>query len=218
MNEVPRENKTTIPPHLLRFSVRHPLLDEAIASFEQRDDDSIDELPRHLFLYAQHRIITDSSDTIDGYSRNVSATQQYQVMIQNVSRRGRKEFKLMSDHVRAIRSNEDSAQITGLDLRLKLDPIDNQRIKVAPLTNALLSKEALKAAQSVPHLPVFYKVERPIDNAEVAFDRLTQVVRLGVYVSELTMVPMLPKGARERDIFHTPPLVRTFDKIDTWLK
>lgn len=191
----------------LRFTAHDPLLDEGLVNLENTVHSHAEDFTRHLFLYSMKALRLDDSDRYDGRSLNISQYEQYRHnIVQNVSKRGKRRFKVAS-FVHPIRSE---GEVVGVGLRVEPDQFAAHQLIAPPFYTG--------GERSAGYIPVFYRIERPAEELEAPLDRLERVLSLGTWVSELTIVPLAPKAARTRDVFMNPPVQRTGGYIRTALE
>jgi len=220
------------PQQELRFTARDPLLDEALALLEKEGERHSTYLPKNLFLFAMKRISIDLSDTFDGTSQNYSTFLQYRQALDNISSRGRKQFKLAS-WMRPLRAGGPNGDIRGVGLRVLIDPLYSDKIIKPPLYGpdhhrAPLSTEqraqdsaayeTLRKARTAGYIPIRYEIGNIVDDPTEPLERLGEVLELGAFVSQMTIVPSYPRSAREADIFHEEKIERTYTRIDELLE
>ncbi len=190
----------------LRFTARDPVLDEALAALEDEKYRRSEQFPRHLFLYSMKRLTIDTSDEIDGYSRNKSRFEQYRHRLsQSVSDAGLHRFPL-APFMKPFYSGGHAGRIVGIGLRLVPDD-STARYLLSPPFYGQYEQEA-------GYIPVRYEITHPTHDLEVPLDRLERVLKLGSWAAQATMVPTSPASARRRDTFLHTPIDRTGAYVD----
>ena len=211
---------------VLRFTVRDPVFDEALVSLEREGDRHGSFLPDNLFLYSMKRIeIEDSRNEEEAFLAR-SQFGQYRKKIEDISSNGHRLFSLNEDWLHEIRSGGQDGELVGVGFRVRFDDVIKNAVIAPPLygngvkrspqddeLNKLNAQKLLAQARAGGYIPIYYKMGRTMDNPEYAVERLRSVVRLGVKVTGLTVVPWV---ARDKNIFMTPPMERTYDKVDAY--
>ena len=232
MSDVRPRLQTEKPQQELRFSARDPILDEALASLEHESTrGDVGTLSDNLFLFAMKRIEIDTSDMFDGKSQNESTFMQYRQAITGLSNRGTKKFTL-EPWLKPLRKGGQDGPLIGVGMRMHLDSISANTLVSPPLYGSahfapVLNEEQrlarerdrafLQQAREARYLPIRYEIQNLTDSPEDALERLERVLHMGVYVSQMTIVPSNPRSARLRGIFSEPRIERTFTRIDEYL-
>ena len=146
----------------------------------------------------------------------------------DVANRGNKEFTLDS-HLHEIMSGGPHGDLVGIGFRVRFSAADKDIIIAPPLYGKAYQRSAqeedlnqrnaqklLEDAREGGYIPIYYRIGRTIDNPGEAVERLKSVLRLGVKVAELAVVPFSPRSAKETNIYLSPPMERTYDRVDAF--
>lgn len=225
---VPR-SRPEYSQHLLRFTAREPVSDEAIVALEDERIRQSDEIPKNLFLYSWHRLAVEDSADPDEVALSISQIGQYQRRVSNIAKRGDTTFELDKDFLHEVRSGGQDGPLVGVGFRVLFNAIDKNAILAPPLFGKVFAHNTpenegrrrsadalLTQARSGGFLPVYYKMRQTAEHPEESVERLRSVLKLGVRVAGLAVVPLGPKSARERNIYQTPPMTRDFKKVDAF--
>ena len=225
MSNAPPQSSPENPQQVLRFTAG-PVLDEAIVALEREGDRHGKYLPDVLFLYSMKRIELDRSGTEDDIALNESQFGQYRKKVFDLSGNGLKEFSLDAN-LHEIKSGGQSGDLVGVGFRVRFSEFDKDAIIAPPLygspyrrsaqeqdLNRRNAEELLEKARKGGYIPIYYRIGRTIDNPGVVVERLRSVLRLGMKVTGLAVVPLLPRVARETNIYQTPPMQRTYKRVD----
>jgi hypothetical protein len=228
MSKAPTQFQSEKPQQVLRFTVRDPVLDEAIVSLEREGNRHGEFLPDNLFLYSMKRIVLEESMDPNESELTVSQFGQYRKKMFDIANRGNKEFTL-DPELHEIQSGGQSGELAGVGFRVRFSDFDRDSIIAPPLygssprTNAhddplnrRNAEKLLAEARGGGYIPIYYKIGRTMDDPEFATERLRSVLRLGVKVAELAVVPLLFRAGRETNIYATRPMERTYDKVDAF--
>lgn len=190
----------------LRFTARDPILDEALGDLEAESYRHSDQFPRHLFIYSKKYLHLDTSDMYDGRSQNIATYEQYRhTLTQNVSERGRRRFKLTPFMSPVVNKGD----VVGVNLRVAPDSLTAKQLIAPPFYTG--------GELNAGYIPAFYRMERPAEDLEVPLDRLERVLALGTWVAELTIIPLVPRAARMRDVFMGESIQRTGKYVEAAL-
>ena len=202
------------PQQELRFTARDPVLYGSLALLEKDGERHSKYLPKDLYLFAVKRMSIDFSDNYDGNSLNYSTFMQYRQAVEGVSMRGKKKFRL-DPVVNPLYAGGPDGRLVGVGMRVRLDPLHVDTILAPPLYGpnnyrAPLNeqqkaqvdngREILKTARELQYIPVRYEIGSVVDEPDEALERLRNVVEMGAWVSQLTVVPSYPRSARLADI------------------
>lgn len=213
----------------MRFTVRDPILDEALISLEEYGRDQSEYVSRNLFLYAMRRMRIDKSDMYDGYSQNQATFDQYAYAIDKISNHGQKRFQL-DDWMHELYAGGPDGTLVGVEMRVVVDHFDINTMIAPPLVGPIhhrapISGQQIEQDQSALNvlkeyrragvIPVRYEIEKTVADPAEALERLGGVLALGAWVSELAIVPSVPRSARSTSKFMQPPIERTFKRVDT---
>lgn len=236
MSDVSPRLKTEMPPQEVRFTARDPLLDESLARLEvegarqealtKKGEPYSDHLPQNLFLFAMKRLIIDTSDTIDGVSQNLSTYTQYRQGVSSLSNRGLKQFTL-DPWMKGVRAGGPDGGLIGVLMRVRVDQFSVGSLFAPPFYEIETYRDMVRSLRTdsgsdedrhSEFVPVRYEIGRAVERPEEQLEQLGQVLKLGVWVSQLAIVPSVPASARSNDIFRDPKQVRTYDKVDPLLE
>ena len=231
MSDARIQQEAVKPQQELRFTARDPILDEALASFETYGKAHSAYLPKNLYLFAMKAISIDTSDRFDGQSLNESAFLQYRMAVENVGNNGMREFPL-EPWVKPLHAGGPNGSLVGVGLRVRFDPLYSDMILAPPLLGKRLypdmpdedrveaerSNKVLEVARRARFLPVRYEIGRAVEDPTKALERLSRVLELGVFVTQLRIVPSYPRSARLKDLYpNVDPIDRTFERVDQYL-
>ena len=197
------------PQQELRFTARDPALDESLLMLERDGERHSGLIPENLFLFAMKRIEIDFSDTFDGVSQNHSSFMQYRQAVTNLGNRGMRQFEL-EPWLKPLNAGGPGGKLVGVGLRVKVDPLIINTVVAPPF----YSGDALEAVREAGFIPVRYEIGSVVDDPSDALERLGEMLSLGAWVSQLTIVPSYPRSARLKDIYQEDRLRRSYDQVD----
>ena len=195
------------------------LLDEGLSGLEDPTYRNSPEYPDKTYLTSRKGF--SISKHPDKYE--IDEVIRFRDGVRGLSDNGTASFDLIN-HLQPVRSGGQEGPIVGARLGLDLSPWRTREVMLAsPLfgprygDDKLTARSALSVlamARELNYLPLFYRIERPTDDMEQAFDRLRAVLKSGAVVTELLIIPDTAEGRSEDHFSDHPGPERTGHLID----
>jgi len=231
MSEVRPRLNTEMSPQEVRFTARDPLLDESLARLEvegarqealaRKGEPYSDHLPENLFLFAEQHLGADMGDAIDGFSQNLSTYTQYRQGVSSLANRGIRRFTL-DPWIEEVHAESAGGVLTGVLMRVRVDQLSARALLAPPFSEPEEYQGMLKMLRAGSEsgennhsefVLVRYSVGQAVEKPQEQLERLSQVLKLGSWVSQLAIVPSSPATARNNDIFRERKRVRTYAEV-----